>query len=535
MRLANDLRYWRICILLLLVLSLQQTCTQPEYRLVSAQDQFESAQFEDDPVKIRNNTEFMIQGWPGNGTPSNPYLLENLTIYDDDFPYNRSAIIIYNTNVFFIIRNCTLKLPDHDTGEAINLYNVTNGRIMNCTITIEPDYGIGLSVSGMYIAQSSNIHVTESIVTGGDRGVQVVESTNCSVEHSTITGQRDSCIEVSHCNDTTVRENIAVGAGSHQSQYGILVMSGSLNCSVISNSVSNHSSVGIRIMGAVDTYIAGNNVTYSGYGALIQYANLSRVLSNRFTDNDEGILIDSTSYQNLIADNILGDNIINAEDRGLDNTWSSNWYSDYSGIGVYLISGPARSVDVSPLPQRPHLPLLINTMIILSLIGLIPLGAAIGHRMRLQKRSGKEMDRRPSLLVMVLSVLLPCGISMALPATPLFQDLKYIIVDALFTLGVSRSPGADWTVGYYSSSIVSANDQVLLASVPYLSCMRSRYHSACSVSWAQHRWKTVRSGNLHDNCRGNGDSAHGFSTSSAHHSFACSLNRLLGKSDEAEG
>ena len=400
---------------------------------MNTQDQFEIAQFEDDLVKIRNNTEFVTQGWPGNGTPSNPYLLENLAIYDDDFPFNHSAIDIYNTNVFFIIRNCTLKLPDYDYGEAISLYNVTNGRIMNCTIAVEEsESGIGHYIYGMYIAQSSNIHVTESVVTGGDYGIQVVGSTSCSIEHSTFKGQRDTDIGVFFCNDTTIGENTAIGMDSPHSHIGIYLAGDCLNCSAISNTVSNHLGVGIRIHGAVDSYIAGNNVTYSGTGALLQYANLSRVLSNRFTDNDEGILIDGTSYQNSITNNILGDNDVNAEDRGLNNSWSSNWYSDYSGIGVYLISGSARSVDASPLPQTLHLPLLMNTIIILSLIGLIPLGAAIGYHMRLRERSGRKIDRRPSLFLMALSVLLPCGISIAPPADPLFQDLKHILVDALF-------------------------------------------------------------------------------------------------------
>jgi hypothetical protein len=243
---------------------------------------------------------------------------------------------------------------------------------------------------------------------------------------------------------------------------------------VFSNTLSNHSA-GIRTQGLADGYITGNNVTQSSEGLLIQSTNSSQVRFNIIIDNYRGIVIDGDSYQNSITNNILGDNrMVNAEDSGANNSWSSNWYSDYSGIGVYAISGSANSVDASPLPQTLHFALLINAMAALSLIGVILLGAVIGYHMNSREHRGKRIGRGPSLFFVTLSVLVPCGISIAPPADPLFRNLKYIIVDVLLTLGVSRSPGTDWSVSYYSSSTVTANDQLLLVSVPYLvACMLS--------------------------------------------------------------
>jgi hypothetical protein len=435
---------------------------------MSTQDQISISQFEDDPVRISNNTEFFTQGWPGNGTYLNPYLLENLTIYAEDGPHGYSAIDISNTNVPFIIRNCTLRLPAVSYGAAIRLYNVTDGRIMNCTMA---EYGSGFShdLYGIYVSQSSSISITECVIIGCSSGIEFYHSTSCFIGHSTFRDQRYIGIGALLCNDTGIGENMAIGKESPRTEFGIYMRADCLNCSVYSNTVSNYLGSGIRTQGVVDSYIAGNTVTQSGEGLLIQYTNSSRVLSNILTNNQWGILIDSTSYQNSLTNNILGDNNrVDAEDRGVNNSWTSNWYSDYSGIGVYIITGSAYSVDPSPLPQTLHFGLIINAWASLSLIGLIPLGAAIGYHMRSRERSGKRIDRGPSLFFMVLSVLLPFGFSISPPNNPLFQHLKYVVVDVLFTLGISRSPGTDWTVSYYSSSIVSANDQVLLVSIPYL-------------------------------------------------------------------
>ena len=37
---------------------------------------------EHDPIDIRSNDDFETQGWPGNGTENDPYIIEGLTIAD---------------------------------------------------------------------------------------------------------------------------------------------------------------------------------------------------------------------------------------------------------------------------------------------------------------------------------------------------------------------------------------------------------------------------------------------------------------------
>ncbi len=462
------MKYYEILILFLLILPLSQMGMQSDSQTTSMQNQFTVAQLEGTPIEITNNGNFSTQGWPGDGTRANPYLLENLTIRG----YDRS-ILISNTSAFFVIRNCTVVVPSWTNGIAIYLFDVTNGRVTNCTLTAT-GYSSQVSSSsrGLVISQSSNVVIRDSIIVGFCYGIRIEQSTSCSILESIFREEKYG-IEASMCKDTTVGENLVIGSEPPSSKYstdayGIKVRGECLNCTVIVN-VVKRCYTGISTGDLSDCSVLRNNVTQSYYGITVYSTNSSIFSHNVLTNNTIGLLIASTSSQNTIADNILGDNTkANAKDDGLSNSWDSNWYSDYIGVGAYTIPGSANSVDTSPLPLTLHLPLLVDIITILLLIGVIPLGAGIGYYMRSQERKGKKADRGLTLFAMVLSVLLPCGISVVLHADPLFPNLKFVLVDVLFSLGISRSPGSSWSVSYYSSSFVSANDQLLLVSVPYL-------------------------------------------------------------------
>ena len=78
----------------------------------------------DQPVNITCNEDFQAQGFPGSGTPSDPYVIEGLTITGADV-----AINIENTTVYVVIRNCNLT----SNAYALYLYNVSNIRVEDCT------------------------------------------------------------------------------------------------------------------------------------------------------------------------------------------------------------------------------------------------------------------------------------------------------------------------------------------------------------------------------------------------------------------
>ena len=55
-----------------------------------------------DPISIISNAELVSQGWPGSGTPANPYRIEGLSINQTGV----TRISISQTSAHILIQNC---------------------------------------------------------------------------------------------------------------------------------------------------------------------------------------------------------------------------------------------------------------------------------------------------------------------------------------------------------------------------------------------------------------------------------------------
>ena len=102
---------------------------------------------------ITSNSDFryraQLNNWPGNGSINNPIVIENEVIDTSEY---YSSIIIKNTNLYFIIRNCTFNVRSN---WAIFLENVENGLISNNSFSISYYYTIDLR-------NSNNINITNN-------------------------------------------------------------------------------------------------------------------------------------------------------------------------------------------------------------------------------------------------------------------------------------------------------------------------------------------------------------------------------------
>ncbi len=86
------------------------------------------------PFSIYGNIQFnstvQSEGWAGNGSAVSPYIIEDLYI---EASYD--CISIHETSVHFIIRNCTFVKSGTDSGIGLDLQNIENGIVENCTFT----------------------------------------------------------------------------------------------------------------------------------------------------------------------------------------------------------------------------------------------------------------------------------------------------------------------------------------------------------------------------------------------------------------
>ena len=348
------------------------------------------------PIVIVSDANFsdtaLVEGWPGDGSPGDPYRIEGLDI--DLGGASGHCISISNTQVHFIIRDCNLTGATQFmvSGSGIFLNKVGNGTLINniCnnnwngilldkssfnlvtnnTCRYNDNYGIGLRTSclnntivnndlssnnGYGIALDSSAYnlVANNNCSSGGNGIYMGYSNFNTVDENTFSGcsnygmyifESDSnTIVNNNCSGNTGWDGILVYQNcaynvlvnnncSYNGNHGInLYWYSSLN--TVSNNTCNNNDRGI----SPNWYSTFNTVTNNtclnnAFGIYIESANSSTVTNNTFTHNNYNIYLDSGAGRNNISWNIFAlGNIDNGADYGPDNRFDYNFWSDYTG------------------------------------------------------------------------------------------------------------------------------------------------------------------------------------------------------------
>lgn len=245
-------------------------------------------------IFINGNDDFGNQaaseGWPGNGSIVNPYILQDLSVTG----WNNLSIT--NVSCYFVVRNCEF-VAAAGVLSCIYLDRTSNGYIESCRTES--------AAFGIYITSCHMVTVSRcSIMWGGGSGVYVTESTDCSVSGSYVHDNFNSGIAIVYCSNTTITANrIHANGGS------------------------------------------GLESQYTNNGNLI--------LHNSFYLNSGGIILGAGDIGCTLFNNSFGGNGWNAYDYSTGSNWDDgisvgNAWSDYSGAGTYLVYGNASSVDHYP-------------------------------------------------------------------------------------------------------------------------------------------------------------------------------------------
>ncbi len=245
-----------------------------------------------DPIVIRTNEDFDKEGWIGDGSSDNPYTVSFFEFTD---AIDEACINISDTTAYFVITNCTFETIDFAC--AINLQNVTNGRIQYCTT--------GSNVWGITVHDSANIQL-EYLTSNAC--IIMEYSFMCNISHCSLLGAPGDGVYLHGCAFVLIQE-----------------------CEILSCCAN---------------------------GICLEDTMFSSAIGNRLQGNDIcEIDVVGSSMWNYIYNNIVyyyewGWEI--ASDNGLFNSWDDgvsigNWWSDYSGSGNYSIFGSADSVDHYPM------------------------------------------------------------------------------------------------------------------------------------------------------------------------------------------
>ncbi|MHA2118176.1 MAG: hypothetical protein ACW98J_04580, partial [Candidatus Thorarchaeota archaeon] len=85
-----------------------------------------SSYIEHSDVLIRRDADFIEQGWEGNGSAFNPFVIENLNISLQ----GQTCILIYNITAHFVIRDSYLS-TDGVIADNIQIISSRNGMVDN--------------------------------------------------------------------------------------------------------------------------------------------------------------------------------------------------------------------------------------------------------------------------------------------------------------------------------------------------------------------------------------------------------------------
>jgi parallel beta-helix repeat protein len=192
----------------------------------------------------------LLEGWPGDGSPENPYLINGLDINQGGA--NGHCISISNTRVSFIISNCNLTgaryIPFASAGAGISLENVTNGVLVNNICNNNGYSGIYLrhsdsntvanstcnsnAVHGIWLADSDSNTVSDNICNyNGYRGIRLSDSYSNIVMSNTCNSNTEGGIQLFRSDTNTVARNTCSSNG----EYGIFL--DELHSNIIVNNI----------------------------------------------------------------------------------------------------------------------------------------------------------------------------------------------------------------------------------------------------------------------------------------------------------
>ncbi|MHA2278812.1 MAG: NosD domain-containing protein, partial [Candidatus Kariarchaeaceae archaeon] len=140
----------------------------------------------DEPIYIWSNDDFINYGFPGSGTPDDPFLIEGYSITNP----NDNLINIFDTDAYFVIRDTALNGLGSDWLWGINLYNVRNGVIENNFIT-----GTGTAIN---LDHSMNNKIVNNYIDGNGGGVNLHESRENSIDGNTFTNNGWAAISLTN-------------------------------------------------------------------------------------------------------------------------------------------------------------------------------------------------------------------------------------------------------------------------------------------------------------------------------------------------
>ncbi len=290
------------------------------------------------PISIDGDLDFatqaLLNGWHGQGTETDPYIIEGYEInlssyYSPGWGIFADGIRIRNTDAHFIMRNCCIHGrpgPEQTnyTGTpmsyGIHFDDVTNGAVEGCIISDTRN-------QGALVEGGSNITIRNSRFINNSDGffgsIVIYRSTNISFKSNFLEKNNGFSIEFQESRECVV-ENNTMFKGTND---GVLLFCSS-NISVTGNTISEHGGTGIALSSSSNNKIVGNTIFNNNYGILVyRYHDID---GEDYGFSDDNVIVGNTVHGNSgggICCYVAANTTIS------ENTVSNN---NYTGIHIAI-------------------------------------------------------------------------------------------------------------------------------------------------------------------------------------------------------
>ncbi|NHI91896.1 MAG: hypothetical protein EAX96_05295 [Candidatus Lokiarchaeota archaeon] len=255
------------------------------------------------PITIKNNAELADFASAGDGSSSDPYIIENYAINGSGLGEN--CITIYDTNLHFILRNCLL----FNGTNGINVTEVYYGNIVNNIMYFH-------SEDGMYFLTCDYTIVENNIAySNGDDGFELVDLDYGTCINNTANDNLDDGFRFGNPDHTMITNNTAY----NNDDEGIQIEA-SHNSTTAHNTVINSTSIGIYLGDSYNCTVINNLAFGNGNGILVEFTNDTELINNTIYDSRwHGLVLD------LLNDcNVTGNRIYDNLDYGVNLEASNN-------------------------------------------------------------------------------------------------------------------------------------------------------------------------------------------------------------------
>ena len=312
-------------------------------------------------IVIEYDENFTDYGFPGAGTPDDPYRIEN---YNITVPSDYPILFGGNTSKHFVIQNCLLK---SDTNIGIYLgkyYNMADGTVNILNNVIFTD-NIGIEMNG-----GRKSHISGNSIFGANGGMAIYDSSGFStISDNVISTVDDIGISLENSSNITVTRNTCLG-----NWIGISLIN--MADAIVTHNNCSENEIGIELTSSLNNITISNNILIQNTNTGIDATTTddSVFANNLFKSNTNyAIRLNTGSDSNIIHHNAFIDNNqggVQASDNGAINFWydatinEGNYWAWSNGTVVtspYSIDGSASSIDLYPLSSMPVIPEYSNT------------------------------------------------------------------------------------------------------------------------------------------------------------------------------